>query len=203
MKLNASCLILLVASCTAFAQEAATPVPSGEVFTAEQIGHALAPPTPNAGRTVASDANAPKDDGRRTMPSKNFAATRFSSLNEITPQTVGKLEPVITFSLAVNKGQEAAPIVADNTMYVVTAYPNIVYALDLTKPGAPLKWRFSPQPIPASQGVACCDFVNRGGTLSHGRYQSAHLQTVVSAKRLLGSGHPGAPVVWAGDSQHP
>ena len=66
---------------------------------------------------------------------------------------------------AVNKGQEAAPIVADNTMYIVTAYPNYVYALDLTQPGAPLKWKFAPKPLPASQGVACCDVVNRGGTV--------------------------------------
>ena len=41
----------------------------------------------------------------------------------------------------------------------------IVYALDLTKPGAPLKWKFAPKPLPASQGVACCDVVNRGGTV--------------------------------------
>jgi PQQ-dependent dehydrogenase (methanol/ethanol family) len=78
--------------------------------------------------------------------------------------------PIFTFSLAVNKGQEAAPIVADNTMYVVTAYPNYVYALDLTKPGAPLKWKFAPGPALASQGLACCDVVNRGGTVSHGKY---------------------------------
>ncbi len=104
------------------------------------------------------------------MPAKNYAATRFSSLNEITPANVRTLVPTFSFSLAVNKGQEAAPIVVDNTMYVVTAYPNLVYALDLTKPGAPLKWRFAPQPVPASQGLACCDVVNRGGTVSKGKY---------------------------------
>ena len=58
------------------------------------------------------------------MPSKNYASTRFSSLTEITPQNAKDLRVDFTFSLAVNKGQEAAPIVADNTMYVVTAYPN-------------------------------------------------------------------------------
>ena len=55
-------------------------------------------------------------------------------------------------------------------MYIVTAYPNYVYALDLTKPGAPMKWKFAPKPLPASQGVACCDVVNRGGTVDHGKY---------------------------------
>ena len=104
------------------------------------------------------------------MPSKNYASTRFSALTEITPQNVATSPPQFTFSLAVNKGQEAAPIVADNTMYIVTAYPNYVYALDLTKPGAPMKWKFAPKPLPASQGVACCDVVNRGGTVDHGKY---------------------------------
>ncbi|MBV8784591.1 MAG: methanol/ethanol family PQQ-dependent dehydrogenase [Gammaproteobacteria bacterium] len=145
-------------------------VPAGEVFTPEQIGHALAAPTPQAGHAAPSEANAPKDDGQWSMPSKNYASTRFSTLTELTPDNVKGLQPLFSFSLGVNKGQEAAPIVVDNTMYVVTAYPNYVYALDLTKPGAPLKWKFSPNPLPASQGVACCDVVNRGGTVSEGKY---------------------------------
>jgi glucose dehydrogenase len=33
------------------------------------------------------------------------------------------------------RGHEAAPIIAENTMFVVTPYPNILYAIDLTKPG--------------------------------------------------------------------
>jgi PQQ-dependent dehydrogenase (methanol/ethanol family) len=157
-------------SWVATAQDLPTPVPDNEVFKREDIGHALAEPTPQAGKTAASAANAPPDDGQWTMPSKNYASTRFSSLTEITPANVKDLQPVFTFSLAVNKGQEAAPIVADNTMYVVTAYPNIVYALDLAKPGAPLKWKFAPNPAPASQGVACCDVVNRGGSVDAGKY---------------------------------
>jgi PQQ-dependent dehydrogenase (methanol/ethanol family) len=64
---------------------------------------------------------------------------------------------------------------------VVTAYPNIVYALDLTKPGAPLKWKFAPKPAPASQGVACCDVVNRGGTVDAGKYIFATLDGQVIA----------------------
>ncbi len=163
-------LIFAAQSAPVSAQTVPAPVPAEEVFTREQIGHALSAPTPEAGHTTASDANAPKDDGQWPMPSKNYASTRFSALTELTPQNVQHLSPVFSFSLAVNKGQEAAPIVADNTMYVVTAYPNFVYALDLTKPGAPLKWKFAPKPLPASQGVACCDVVNRGGTVDSGKY---------------------------------
>jgi lanthanide-dependent methanol dehydrogenase len=163
--------VLLVAFAgEACAQLLPTPVPESEVFTREQIGHALAEPTPQAGHTAANPANAPQDDGQWTMPSKNYASTRYSSLDELTPANVKQLQPMLSFSLAVNKGQEAAPIVADNTMFVVTAYPNYVYALDLTKPGAPLKWKFEPRPLPASQGVACCDVVNRGGSVDKGKY---------------------------------
>ncbi len=164
------CLVLVMSLSVGVAQTVPPAVPASEVFTADQIGHALAAPTPEAGHTAPSEANAPKDDGQWTMPAKNYASTRFSTLTEITPANVKNLAPVFSFSLAVNKGQEAAPIVADNVMYVVTAYPNLVYALDLTKPGAPLKWRFAPKPLPASQGVACCDVVNRGGTVSDGKY---------------------------------
>jgi PQQ-dependent dehydrogenase (methanol/ethanol family) len=158
--------------CAAVAQAQTVPaaVPESEVFPPEQIGHALAAPTPQAGHTAPSAANAPPDDGQWTMPAKNYAQTRYSELTEITPQNVGTLTAQFTFSLGVIKGEEAAPIVADNTMYIVTAYPNYVYALDLTQPGAPMKWRFAPGPAPASQGIACCDVVNRGGSVDHGKY---------------------------------
>ena len=44
--------------------------------------------------------------------------------------------------MGVLRGQEAAPLVVRDTMYVITPYPNVVYALDLATPGAPLKWKF-------------------------------------------------------------
>jgi lanthanide-dependent methanol dehydrogenase len=168
--MRTAALVLAIAPLAAFSQTIPSPVPDNEVFKREDIGHALAAPTPEAGHTAASAANSPADDGQWRMPSKDYASTRFSSLKEITPENAKNLKPDFSFSLGVNKGQEAAPIVADNTMYVVTAYPNIVYALDLTKPGAPLKWSFAPKPAPASQGIACCDVVNRGGTVDDGKY---------------------------------
>ena len=79
------------------------------------------------------------------------------------------LQVAFAFSTGVDHGQEAAPIVANNTMFIVTPYPNIVFALDLTKPGAPIKWSYRPHPAAASQGVACCDVVNRGAAYSDGK----------------------------------
>jgi lanthanide-dependent methanol dehydrogenase len=111
----------------------------------------------------------PNDDGQWLMPAKDYASTRFSSLGEITIANVAQLKPVVSFSTGQVKGQEAAPLVVDNTMYIVGPYPNPVFALDLTQPGAPVKWKFEPKPESTSQGVACCDVVNRGAAYSNGR----------------------------------
>jgi PQQ-dependent dehydrogenase (methanol/ethanol family) len=51
---------------------------------------------------------------------------------------------------------------------VVTPYPNVMYALDLTQQGA-VKWAHKPKPAAASQGVACCDVVNRGAAYADGK----------------------------------
>lgn len=117
---------------------------------------------------LATPASA-AEDGQWTMPAKNFASTRFSELDEITTENVGKLQVDFTFSVGVNKGQEAPPIVVGTTMYILSPFPNILYALDLSKPGAPLKWKFEPNPESAAQGVACCDVVNRGPMFANDR----------------------------------
>ena len=79
-------LALTVTPVATVAQTVPAPVPDNEVFTLDQIGHAISAPTPQAGHTAPSAANAPPDDGQWTMPSKNYASTRFSALTEITPQ---------------------------------------------------------------------------------------------------------------------
>ena len=60
----------------------------------------------------------------------------YSRLEQINTDNVKQLQPAWTFSTAIVRGHEAAPLVVINTMYVVTPYPNILYALDLTQPGA-------------------------------------------------------------------
>ncbi|RUU60591.1 PQQ-dependent dehydrogenase, methanol/ethanol family [Mesorhizobium sp. M7A.T.Ca.TU.009.01.1.1] len=124
---------------------------------------------PSAAAIAPPAAAAPPDDGQWTMPAKNYASTRFSDLTEINEGNVKNLQVAFTFSTGVNKGQEAAPLVVGNIMYIVTPFPNIVYALDLSRPGAPMKWKYEPNPEPAAQGVACCDVVNRGAAFADGR----------------------------------
>src|SRR3954465_9892115 len=129
----------------------------------------VAPAASQSSNPRLPQAAAPPDDGQWSMPAKNFASSRYSSLDEINVGNVKDLRVAFTFSTGVNKGQEAAPLVVGNTMYIVSPYPNILYALDLTQPGAPMKWKYKPKPEPASQGVACCDVVNRGAAFSNGR----------------------------------
>src|SRR4051812_12629041 len=112
-------------------------------------------------------ASAADDDAQWTMPGKDFAGRRYSTLNQISLSNAANLKVAWTFSTGVNRGQEAAPLVVSNTMYVVTPYPNILYALDPTN-GA-LKWKYEPEPAAAAQGVACCDVVNRGCVYADGK----------------------------------
>ena len=117
----------------------------------------------------AFSADAPDDGAEWRMPARDYASTRFSPLDEITPSNAAKLQLAFSFSTGVDKGHEAAPIVVGDTMYVVTPYPNYVFAFDLTKPRASVKWKFDPKTNASAQGVACCDVVNRGATYADGR----------------------------------
>lgn len=117
---------------------------------------------------AAAQAPPPGDDAEWPMAAKNYANTRYSGLSEINTGNAKDLKVAWTFSMGVNRGQEAAPIVIGQTMYVVTPYPNILYALDLANHGA-TKWAYEPQPASAAQGVACCDVVNRGAAYANGR----------------------------------
>jgi glucose dehydrogenase len=128
-----------------------------------------APARPLAkGKAVAPAAASPRDDGQWTMPSKDYANTRFSELTQITKANVGKLQVALTFSSGTTQGQESAPIVVGSTLYFVTPYPNILYAIDLTKPGGAVKWKVNSMAASASQGEACCEGVNRGPTYANG-----------------------------------
>jgi PQQ-dependent dehydrogenase (methanol/ethanol family) len=110
-----------------------------------------------------------QDDGQWALPGKDFGATRYSGLTEITPENAGKLRSVWSFSTGVLGGHEGQPLMVNNTLYVVTPYPNVLYAFDLTQEDYPLKFKYRPDVNPASQGVACCDAVNRGAVYAEGK----------------------------------
>lgn len=107
------------------------------------------------------------DDTQWVMPAKNYASTRYSGLDQITTENVDELEVAWTFSTGLVAGHEAAPIVVDETMYVVTPWPNKLIALDITDGSK--RWVYEPKPARAAQGVACCDVVNRGAAYAEGK----------------------------------
>ncbi len=96
------------------------------------------------------------------MPAGDYASSRYSELASITPQNAANLRVSWAFSTGVLRGHEGQPLVVGNTMYVVTPYPNVSYAIDLAQTGQPLKWKFRPDNAQQAIGRACCDVVNRG-----------------------------------------
>jgi PQQ-dependent dehydrogenase (methanol/ethanol family) len=120
------------------------------------------------------------DDGQWLMAAKDYANTRYSGLKDITTANVGQLQMAWSFSTGIPHGHEAAPLIVNGVMYLVSPFPNKLFALDLTKPGAPLKWTYEPPTIRAAKGVACCDIVNRGAAYYNGNiyYNTLDNQTV-------------------------
>jgi PQQ-dependent dehydrogenase (methanol/ethanol family) len=111
----------------------------------------------------------PGSDDEWTMPAADYASSRFSPLGEITPANARNLHVAWTFSTGVLRGHEGQPLIVDKTMYLVTPYPNVSYAIDLATEGQPLKWKFRPENSQAAIGIACCDVVNRGAAYANGK----------------------------------
>jgi lanthanide-dependent methanol dehydrogenase len=111
----------------------------------------------------------PVANGQWTMPAGDYGNTRYSPLNQINTTNVQDLRVVSTTSTGIPHGHEGGPLVVGSILYAVTPYPNNLIALDLAQPGFPQKWIYRPNPDPQSQGVACCDIVNRGASYADGK----------------------------------
>ena len=66
---------------------------------------------------------------------------------------MNRLKVAWTFSDGVQYGHEGAPLVIGDTMYLVSPFPDVAYALDLSKPGAPIKWSYEPKPSERKSGA--------------------------------------------------
>ena len=122
-----------------------------------------------ASTVAAQGREASPDAGQWTMPGRDHAVTRFSPLQDITSANAPRIRPTWTFSTGVLGGHEGQPLVVGSTMYVVTPFPNVVYAFDLTEEGYPLRWKYRPRVSQLAVGMACCDLVNRGAFYADGR----------------------------------
>jgi PQQ-dependent dehydrogenase (methanol/ethanol family) len=102
------------------------------------------------------------------MPAGDYANTRYSKLNQINAQNVGKLQVAWTFSTGVLRGHEGGPLIVGNMMYVHTPFPNKVYAIDLSQENK-IVWKYEPKQDPNVIPVMCCDTVNRGVAYGDGK----------------------------------
>ena len=126
-----------------------------------------APQTTIVGARIAAPRTGPANEW--PMPGADYSNSRYSELAQITPTNAKNLRAAWTFSTGVLRGHEGQPLVVGNTMYLVTPYPNVSYAIDLATPGFPLKWKFRPDNAQAAIGIACCDVVNRGASYADGK----------------------------------
>ena len=111
-----------------------------------------------------------KDPSQWVQQSGDYAGHRYSELDQINKSNVGSLKVAWTFSTGVLRGHEGGPLVIGDTMYVHTAIPNIVYALDLND-NQRIMWKYNPvkggkypggETMDRVISVMCCDNVNRG-----------------------------------------
>jgi PQQ-dependent dehydrogenase (methanol/ethanol family) len=103
-----------------------------------------------------------KDPNQWVMTGRTYDLQRYSPLVQITPANVKGLHAAWSFSTGTLRGHEGNPLVVGNVMYVHSSFPNKVYALDLSKPGAPQIWQYTPEQDANVIPIACCDVVNRG-----------------------------------------
>lgn len=111
-----------------------------------------------------------EDPRQWPAPGRDYAMTRYVPLDQINTQNVKNLDLAWTFSTGVLRGHEGQPLVIGNVMYLVTSYPNIVYALDISK-GSDYRilWKYVPKQDDRAVAVACCDTVTRGLAYADGK----------------------------------
>ena len=97
---------------------------------------------------------------------------RFSSLKQINDQTISRLGLVWSKELGTTRGLEATPLVEDGVIYATGSW-SVVFAFDARS--GQLKWTYDPRVPREMAYFICCDVVNRGVALHHGKVYAATL----------------------------
>jgi quinohemoprotein ethanol dehydrogenase len=101
----------------------------------------------------------------------NYAETRFSPLNQITRENVGRLGLAWSYDVPRSQGQlEATPLIHDGVMYATGTW-SIVFALN-ARTGEEM-WQWDPGIVRGGRAAGgptiCCGPVNRGVALFQGK----------------------------------
>ena len=118
-----------------------------------------------------------RDPNQWAAPAGNLSLTRYSPLKDIDTGNVKRLQMQWSQSSGTLRGHEGQPLVIDDVggrpmMYLISGWPNIVQALDLTNPDAPVQlWRYNKTSGRDASAIprACCDTVNRGLSFADGK----------------------------------
>jgi len=153
----------------------------------------------HAGTSQADELQKLQDDSANwVMPAGNYNNQRYSALKQINKKNINKLNMAWSFSTGVLRGHEGNSLVIDDTLYIHTPFPNIVYALDLNNDGA-IKWKYEPkQSYDETVPVMCCDTVNRGLAYADGKIFLNQADTTLVALDM----HTGK-VVWSDKRDDP
>jgi len=106
------------------------------------------------------------DAGEWLTTGRTYSEQRYSPLDQINPDTVGRLHAVWTFETGLGRGHEATPIVHDGALFFTGSW-SVVFAVD-ARSGKQL-WKWDPEVDKLVAAKACCDVVNRGVALYKGR----------------------------------
>jgi lanthanide-dependent methanol dehydrogenase len=118
-----------------------------------------------------------KDPNQWGAPGGDQGLKRHSTLNDINTKNISKLQMIWSQSSGTLRGHEGQPLVIQDVggkpmMYMISGWPNIVQALDLTDPDNPVQvWSYNKSSGRDESAVprACCDTVNRGLSFADGK----------------------------------
>jgi PQQ-dependent dehydrogenase (methanol/ethanol family) len=107
-----------------------------------------------------------KDTSNWLMYGRTYDDHRFSPLTQINEQSIGKLGLAWSRELGTTRGLEGTPLVEDGIIYATGSW-SVVYAID-AKTGKTI-WTYDPKVQRSRAYFICCDVVNRGAALYHGK----------------------------------
>jgi PQQ-dependent dehydrogenase (methanol/ethanol family) len=131
--------------------------------------------------------SADHDAGNWLMYGRTYDDHRFSPLNQINEQSIGKLGLAWSHEFGTTRGLEATPLVEDGILYTSGNW-SVVYAID-AKTGK-IRWTFDPKVQRSRAYFICCDAVNRGVALYHGKVYVGTLD----GRLIALDEHTGSPV---------
>ncbi len=118
-----------------------------------------------------------KNHNNWAAPGSNLAMQRHSALKDINTGNAKRLQMIWSQSSGGLRGHEGQPVVIDDVggkpmMFMVSGWPNIVQALDLSDPDHPTQvWNYTKKTDRDESAVprACCDTVHRGLNYADGK----------------------------------